>query len=127
MLPFISIEKIFLSFFQKNYNNKIKLFGLVCYDKFSILSQKFFVSKDFFGESFLDIFFVHFLKVKILFIFRKLAILYNKFKILLKENIYNIEIVNIVRKNLPYFSLEINNKIENQYIILNKIIYNITK
>jgi len=42
------------------------------------------VSKDVFDKSFLDIFFVHFGKVKILFIFRKLAFLYNILKKQLK-------------------------------------------
>ena len=45
------------------------MIGLICYDKFSISSQKKSVSKDVLGKSILDIFFVHFEKVKILFIF----------------------------------------------------------
>ena len=45
------------------------MIGLICYDKISISSQKNSVSKDVLDKSILDIFFVHFEKVKTLFIF----------------------------------------------------------
>ena len=49
------------------------------------IKTKFFVSKSIFDYPILDIFFVHFEKVKILFIFRKHCFLNNKLKKELKD------------------------------------------
>ena len=62
------------------------MFGFVCYDNFSIASQKKSVSKDFFGRSFLDIYFCPFFKSQNTFHFSKTVFLYNKLKNILKEN-----------------------------------------
>ena len=65
-------EKNFKPFYEK-YKKTLQsqkiFFRLICHDNFSISSAKNFVSKEHFGYPILDIFFVHFEKVKTLFIF----------------------------------------------------------
>ncbi len=56
---------------MKNFQSQKNPYNHVLHDKGLNQKQKKSVSKEFFDKSFLDIFFVHFWKIKILFIFQK--------------------------------------------------------